>query len=612
MCGIIGYIGASKAVPLLIRGLERLEYRGYDSSGIALVVKPDAPLVCVKEKGKLSRLKELLRPGEPGGTLGIGHTRWATHGVPSRLNAHPHLDVKREFAVVHNGIIENYAEIKAELIRKGYRFVSDTDTEVLVHLIRDNYSGDFLKAFLLSLRRLSGFFAFAAVSSRHPDRLLAFRRSNPLVIGLGRGENFVSSDVAPLLEHTRRVIYPEDNDIVELSRRGAKFYRLDSGCTVSRKPVRIKWSIAQAEKGGYPHFMLKEIHEQPRVVAETISKRVTSAGKVVFDTLHKKAEARLKKIRKIFAVSCGTAYHACMVSKYLIEDFVRLPVECWVSSEFRYSDPILTAEDVVVLISQSGETADTLAALREARSKGAYTIAICNVVGSTISRESDAVLYTHAGPEIGVASTKAYLAQLMSVVLFAFYLGRLRGQLGAEDLRRRLAELRGLPKDIEKILKLAPSIKRAAGRFCRFGNFLFLARGYNYPSALEGTLKLQEISYAHAHGYAAGEMKHGPIALIDSKLPVICLCPESATYEKMVSNIQEIKARGGIVIAVISELDGQVKRHADVVFEIPRVPEYLSPILTVVPLQLFAYFISVLKGCDVDQPRNLAKSVTVE
>ncbi len=612
MCGIVGYIGDRKIVPILIKGLERLEYRGYDSSGIACLEGEGEPILFSKERGKLAALKSQLNGFSPRGSAGIGHTRWATHGVPSRANAHPHLDAKKEFAVVHNGIIENYSELRAELTRKGYKFLSETDTEVLVHLIRDNYQGDFTQAFIRAVQKLRGFFAFAAISSFHPDMLLAFRRSNPLVIGVGKNENFVASDVAPLLSYTRRVIYPQDDQVVVLNKTRVQVLDLHSGRSVSKRPVLIKWDVAQAEKGGYPHFMLKEIFEQPQVAAETLAKRVRKASRIVFDTLDKRAESKLTRAKKIFAVSCGTAYHASMVSKYLIEDFVRVPVECWVSSEFRYADPILTAGDVVIFITQSGETADTLAALREAKEKGAFTIAICNVVGSTISREADAVIYTHAGPEIGVASTKAYVAQLLTVTLFSLYLARLMGTLSGAEMKKYLKLMQALPQEMETILKTAPHIKKVAKALASSRNFLYMARGYNSPTALEGTLKLQEISYVHAHGYAAGEMKHGPIALVEKRLPVVCICPQSSTYEKMVSNVEEIKARAGIVVGVVTERDVLVKKHADYTLEIPRVPEFLSPLLTIIPLQLLAYYVSMFNGCDVDQPRNLAKSVTVE
>jgi len=612
MCGIVGYIGNRKLIPLLVDGLGRLEYRGYDSSGIAFLDEKKGNITCFKEKGKLAALKAELAGVSGAGAVGIGHTRWATHGSPSKVNAHPHLDENREFAGVQNGIVENYAELKEELIRKGHKFASETDTEVLVHLLEDNYHGDFLKAFRKSIQKLQGFFVFAAISKRDPDMLLAFRRSNPLVIGLGKNENFLASDVAPLLTYTKRVIYPEDDQVVMVRKKRVDIFELSTGNSVRKKTVNVKWNIEQAEKDGYPHFMLKEIYEQPMVAAQTLAKDTKNKEHIVFEGLDKKAEDMIRKARKIFAVSCGTAYHACMVGKYLTEDFVRMPVECWVSSEFRYADPIINSKDLVILITQSGETADTLAALREARAKGAYIIAICNVVGSTIARESDVALYTHAGPEIGVASTKAYISQLLCMTLLSLQIAKIRQKIDPVTLRKHLKTIQTLPAAIKKTLKSDRQIKRVAKKLAKSKNYLYLARGYNYPTALEGTLKLQEISYVHAHGYAAGEMKHGPIALVDKKLPVICICPQSVTYEKMASNVEEIKARNGILVTVVSEKDAHIKKHSDYSFEIPKVPEYLSPILTIIPLQLMAYYIAVFKNCDIDQPRNLAKSVTVE
>lgn len=612
MCGIVGYIGDRKIVPVLVGGLERLEYRGYDSSGIAFLGNNGGPISCIKEKGKIAVLKSMVTKENASGTVGIGHTRWATHGIPSRANAHPHLDEKQEFAVVQNGIVENYREIRDDLTKKGYKFSSETDTEVLAHLLQDNYSGDFVTAFRKSIKRLQGFFVFVAISKQDPDTLLAFRRSNPLVIGLGKNENFLASDVAPLLPYTKKVIYPDDEQVVIVKRNRVETVELNTGNLVKQKTTTIKWNVEQAAKGGFPHFMLKEIYEQPEVAKQTLTKRIRNNEQIIFNSLNRKAEKRLKRAGKVFAVSCGTAYHACMVSKYLIEDFVRIPVECWVSSEFRYADPIINSDDVVLLITQSGETADTLAALREAKAKGAYTISVCNVVGSTIARESDLVLYTHAGPEIGVASTKAYIAQLLCVTLLSLQLAKIRGKVDRATLKKQLKLMQTLPRMIKKLLKSDPKIKRVAKKLSKSKNFLYLARGYNYPNALEGTLKLQEISYVHAHGYAAGEMKHGPIALVDKKLPVICICPQSETYEKMASNIEEIKARNGILVTVISEGDSNVKKHSDYAFDIPKIPEFLSPILTIIPLQLLAYYVAVYNGCEVDQPRNLAKSVTVE
>lgn len=614
MCGIVGYIGPKKALPILMSSLERLEYRGYDSSGIACLGtrSADNSVHIVKEQGKLSRLKAKLNGSLLEGRVGIGHTRWATHGEPSERNAHPHQDCSGKFALVHNGIIENYAALKQELLRKGHRFRSETDTEVAIHLIEEYFkrSRDVFEAFQKALLRMEGFFAFVLASSHEPDSIFVFKRSNPLVIGVGERENFVASDAPAILHHTHRMIYLDDNEMARISVNKVEVYNL-SGKSVKKETVRINWDIKQAEKGGYPHFMLKEIHEQPQVV-ETILKERLRGGKILFDGMDGKIEKRLKKIEKIHLVSCGTAYHAGLVANYMMGECVRLAVEATVSSEFRYEDPIVGPEDLVILITQSGETADTLAALREAKSKGAFTLGIVNVVGSTIARESDCVIYTHAGPEIGVASTKAYLAQLTILALFSIYFGELRGKLSGSQVREYIKWLIKLPRQIEETLRETATVKQCARKLFRKRNFIYLGRGYNFPNALEGALKLKEITYAHAHGYAAGEMKHGPIALIDSKQPVICIAPVSKTYEKMISNIQEIRARHGIVVSVATRGDDTVKKLSRYSFMIPMTKEIFSPILAVIPLQLFAYYVAVFNKRDVDQPRNLAKSVTVE
>lgn len=613
MCGIVGYVGEREALPILIKGLGHLEYRGYDSAGIACLGRNGSGLVLIKEKGKLPLLQEKLKGTEVPGTTGIGHTRWATHGEPSLANAHPHTDCKGDLALVHNGIVENYDSLRQILQKKGHRFRSETDTEVLVHLIEEYNRGDLLEALRRALKDARGYFAFVLLSKKEPGKLFVFKRSNPLVIGLGKGENFVASDVPALLPYTREVIYLEDDDcaVIEKERiqifssRGAKKLTL-------RKPCRIEWSLAQAQKRGFPHFMLKEIYEQPRVIRETVSRHLDRGGRIRFETFGKAIDRKLEQARKIFVVSCGTAHHAGLVSRYMLEEYARIPTEVQPSSEFRYSDPILNRDDLVILITQSGETADTLAALREAKKKGATTVAIVNAVGSTIARESDIVVYTHAGPEIGVASTKAYTAQLVTLLLFTLYVARVRKKIKEAGLRNLLLSIRKLPQQVESALKLAPLIEACARKYLQRKNFLYLGRGYNYPNALEGALKLKEISYAHAHGYAAGEMKHGPIALIDEELPVICLAPQSKTYGKMLSNIEEIRARKGIVISIGTEGDLTLKDLSSQFFTVPKCPEALSPILTVVPLQLFAYYIASLNGRDVDQPRNLAKSVTVE
>jgi len=615
MCGIVGYIGDRKALPILLDGLSRLEYRGYDSAGIACLDRETSGLVVVKEKGKLDALKEKLGRINLSSSIGVGHTRWATHGVPSRDNAHPHTDCRNQLVLVHNGIIENYESLRQKLTKKGHRFRSQTDTEVLVHLIEEYDRGNVAEAIQRALKETRGYFAFVLLSTREPDKLFVFKRSNPLVIGIGRGENFVASDVPALLPYTREILFLEDDEWAVIQKRGVEIFSLKNHLPIRRKVSRIDWSVSEAQKGGFPHYMLKEIYEQPRVVETILDSRI-QRGKIVFDGIHSPIQKKLKRIRKIHFVSCGTAYHAGLVGNYMMGECLRLPVEATVSSEFRYEDPAVDKEDLVILITQSGETADTLAALREARRRGALTLAIVNVVGSTIAREADCVIYTHAGPEIGVASTKAYLAQLMAIALFSIYLGEMhpkkKKELTPIRIKKLLSEISRLPGQIEETLKQEKMIRKCAKELHRHRNFLYLGRGYNFPNALEGALKLKEISYAHAHGYPAGEMKHGPIALIDSQQPVFCICPSSRTYEKMVSNIEEIRARQGIVLSIATEGDRLIPHLSHTTFSVPRTEEMVSPILTAVPLQLFAYHMAVLNGRDVDQPRNLAKSVTVE
>ncbi len=613
MCGIIGYVGSQKAAPILIDGLYRLEYRGYDSSGIAVIDNKNHGICLVKEKGKINNLVKKIKRNDCQGTVGIGHTRWATHGEPSSINAHPHLDEDKRFAVVHNGIFENFQEIRSELVKEGYKFLSQTDTECVIHLISKYYRGDLKEAVKKSVERLKGSFVILVVSTEEPDKMVAFKRSNPLVIGLGKGSNYVASDVSALLPYTKRVIYVEDNHIAVVSREKVQVYSVRGQRPVKVPVSRVQWDIEQAQKGGYPHFMLKEIYEQPQVIADTVHERVdNSKGKVVFDTINRALDRRMKAINKVFVVSCGTAYHAGLVAKYMIEEYAKIPVEVNVSSEFRYSDPILSRDDLVVLITQSGETADTLAALHEAKKKGAMTLTVCNVVGSTIAREADVVIYTHAGPEIGVASTKAYLSQLTTLCLLAIYLGHIRKKISRKNERKLIRSLNKLSRHVGTIIKDNKIFYDCAKKLYKSKNFIYLGRGFNYATALEGALKLKEISYIHAHGYAAGEMKHGPIALVDKNLPVVCIIPDSKTYEKMLSNIQEVKARKGIVVAVATYGNKEVKRYADHVFYIPKSYELMSPILAIIPLQFLAYWVGVLNGCDVDQPRNLAKSVTVE
>ncbi len=614
MCGIIGYVGYQNTVPVLIKGLERLEYRGYDSAGIACVDQKKGGLCLIKEKGKLGVLKEKLGDFTIEAHIGIGHTRWATHGEPSRANAHPHVDATGKIALVHNGIIENYAAIKSALQKKKVRFLSQTDTEVGVNLIGSYYrkSHKLFDAVKRAVVELHGFFAFVLFSKDDPDTLIAYKRSNPLVIGLGRGENFVASDVTALLPYTRQVIYLEDEDLAVITAKEISIYSLKTRSWIKRQATTVHWDVAQAQKQGFPHFMLKEMYEQPEVLKSILSKRIQKNGEIFFDTLDRKFLKRLRKIKRVSMISCGTAYHAGLVGSIAVEQYPRLPCNTQVSSEFRYGNPILDSKDLVVLITQSGETADTLAALREAKAKGAATLAVVNVVGSTIAREADAVIYTYAGPEIGVASTKAYMAQLATLLLLAFYMARGRKTIQAVELRALLREFKKMPEHCAKVLKEIKRFERCAQKHYTRRNFLYLGRGCNYPTALEGALKLKEISYAHAHGYAAGEMKHGPIALIDHEQPVICIAPDSLTYDKMISNIQEIRARDGIVIAIGTEGRKDLEKMSDDFFAIPKVPEILSPLLTVIPLQFLAYKIAVLNGRDVDQPRNLAKSVTVE
>lgn len=613
MCGIIGYIGKSNAVPVLVNGLEHLEYRGYDSAGIACFDLERQDLFVMKEKGKLAALKEHLKDISLTAKTGIGHTRWATHGEPSRANAHPHVDSGGRLALIHNGILENYAAIKKNLLQKGYRFQSQTDTEVAVNLIASFYkTNGLVQAFRKAVKRMNGFFAFVLLSKEEPDKLIVFKRSNPLIIGLGEGENFVASDVSALLSYTRKVLYLEDDEYAVITREKVEIFSLATGKPVKRKPVEVHWDVLQAQKGGYAHFMLKEIYEQPQVIKESIVKRINRKDEIVFDTLSLRHQRRLQKIKRVFLVSCGTAHHAGIIGATMLEELARVLCKSQVSSEFRYADPIVGKDDLVILITQSGETADTLAALREAKSKGAMTVAVVNVVGSTIAREADAVLYTHAGPEIGVASTKAYLAQILTLSLFTLYLARLRRQIKIPRFLEILREIKQLPNFCRKVLSSAEAVEKCAAKHYNRRNFLYLGRGYNVATALEGALKLKEISYAHAHGYAAGEMKHGPIALIDEQQLVICIAPKSRTYEKIISNIEEIRARSGIVIVIGTQGDKRLQALAETFFPVPPLSEFLSPLLTVIPLQLFAYKIAVLNGRDVDQPRNLAKSVTVE
>ncbi len=619
MCGIIGYTGKRNVTKVLLKGLSRLEYRGYDSAGIAVI--EDGKILVRKKQGKLGVLEdELKRTKKIKGTTGIGHTRWATHGVPNDINAHPHLGQKGKIAIVHNGIIENYQEIKDELQKKGYKFASDTDSEVIVHLVSQEYKGDLCAAVKKAVKRLKGSFAIAAIHSEEPDRVVGARKDSPLIVGVGNGENFVASDIPAVLEYTKNIIYLENDEVVDLSKEKCIIYNT-RGRKVRRKTTKIDWDISQAEKMGYRHFMLKEIFEQPQVLENILKERI-KGSKVEFKEL-KIPASYFKKIKNIAIVACGTAYHAGLTGQYALEKYAKVPVWVDTSSEFRYRDPLVNKETLVIVISQSGETADTLAALRESQKRGAKVLAICNVLGSSIAREADGVIYTHAGPEIAVASTKAYTAQIAILHLFTYYLASLKGKAmpGGTNF---LKELKKVPAFADKTLKHCHSKKNKLSEYAAEFHeyylarnnkscFLYLGRNINYPNALEGALKLKEISYISAEGYPAGEMKHGPIALIDENPWVACIAVEADTYEKMLSNIQEIKARGGIVLAVVSEKDKLLRGNkTNYVIEIPRVPEVFSPLLVVIPFQLLAYYIAVEFGYDVDQPRNLAKSVTVE
>ena len=610
MCGIIGYVGNKPATPILLDGLKKLEYRGYDSSGIGLISLCDQKIILRKTNGKIQNLDDLLKSHPtPDAHLGISHTRWATHGAPNKVNAHPHSDCTNKILVVHNGIIENYEELKSLLIKKGHKFVSETDTEVVSHLIEEYYKNDLSSAVYQAIKQLKGAFALGIICSDYPETLIAARVGSPLIIGLGKNENFIASDVPAILEHTRRIIYLKDNQLALLKKDQVQIFDFN-GKSVLPKIDTVKFKIDAVQKQGFAHFMLKEIHEQPDVVRKMIHSRL-KADTVSLDGLDL-TQKQLHNIQKIVIVACGTAYHAGMVGKYLIEQLARLSVTVDVSSEFRYRNPIVDNKTLLVAISQSGETADTLAAVREAKAKGAKIVSICNVVGSSLARESDGILYTHAGPEIGVASTKAYTAQLTMLYLLAIKLGIVYKKSSRKDIHQLVKDLRHVPSLYEEILKHKHAIAQIGKENSHFGCFLFLGRNINYPSALEGALKLKEISYIPAEGYAAGEMKHGPIALIDEYRAVVCIASESETYDKMISNIQEIRARKGKVIAIATDGDKTIDNHAEHVIYIPKTNTLLTPLLAALPLQLIAYYIAVARGCDVDQPRNLAKSVTVE
>jgi len=611
MCGIVGYVGPKRVVPILLEGLKRLEYRGYDSAGVAFL--QDGRMTIHRSVGKIKELENALWGKDLPGTVGIGHTRWATHGRPTEENAHPHTDCSGDLVVVHNGIIENYVALKEKLLAEGHRFRSETDTEVLAHLIEKHLAAepDLDAAVRHALSNVVGAYAIAVLWRGAPDRIVGARCSSPLVVGLGEGEYFLASDIPALLNHTRNVLFLEDEEVALLTPEGVSVTTLQ-GDPVSRPVEKVLWSPILAEKGGYKHFMMKEIYEQPRAVRDTIRGRYSEeAGQVYLEDTGVMDRA-LDRITKVFFVACGTSWHAGLVGKFMLEELVRLPVEVDYSSEFRYRDPVVDENTLVVAISQSGETLDTMAALRDAKRRGCPILSICNVVGSSIARESDAVLYTHAGPEIGVASTKAFTSQLAALYLLALYLGRRRGRLDAARTRELLAGLVHLPQQMEGVLHHDAELEALSHGFYGKSDFLYLGRGINYPVALEGALKLKEISYIHAEGYPGGEMKHGPIALITEEMPVVVLAPKDRVYEKMLGNIQEVKARDGQVIAFGTEGDAELAAKVDHCLTVPRTSHLLTPVLLALPLQLLAYHIAVRKGCDVDQPRNLAKSVTVE
>ena len=614
MCGIIGYIGPKDVVPVLIDGLRKLEYRGYDSAGVAVV--RNGAIDLRRSAGKLSNLEKVIVHEPISGEYGVGHTRWATHGRPTEENAHPHRDCTGKIVVVHNGIIENYLDLKQELQRQGHKFVTETDTEIVAHLVEREMKDDGLEnAVRRALMLMRGLFALVLISADDPEKIIAVRNGPPIVVGLGDGEFFVASDIPAILSHTRDVVFLGDEEMAIITRTGVSFTDFFAR-PVSAATQRVLWDPIMAEKAGYKHFMLKEIFEQPTAARETILGRVSQDTGRIFLEEMKITEAQLADVDRVTILACGTSWHAALVGKFLIEQLARIPVDVDYGSEYRYRSPIVTPRTLAIVITQSGETADTLAALREAKKDGARSIAICNVVGSMATRETDGTVYTHAGPEIGVASTKAFTSQLVALYLLAMRLGQARGSLSLEASKPHINALLQLPLLLEQTLKLAPEVEEVAGRFQARTDFLYLGRGINYPIALEGALKLKEISYIHAEGYAAGEMKHGPIALIDKNLPVVVLATRGRVFEKVVSNIQEVKARGGSVIALTTRGDDKLKAmldpSKDFILEVPHAPELLTPIVMTIPLQLLAYDIAVRRGCDVDQPRNLAKSVTVE
>jgi glucosamine--fructose-6-phosphate aminotransferase (isomerizing) len=613
MCGIVAYIGHREAYPIIIKGLKRLEYRGYDSAGVALLT-PEKALNIYKKSGKVVDLENESKGKDLHANTGMGHTRWATHGAPNDVNAHPHLSQSGEFAIIHNGIIENYHSLKTALIERGHTFKSETDTEVLIHLIEEvhkNNSVSFEEAVRMTLTQVVGAYAIVILSKSNPNYLIGARKGSPMVVGIGENEHFIASDATPIVEYTRNVIYLNDGELVIIDNNNLTVKTIDN--TIKTPFIQeLEINLESIEKGGFEHFMLKEIYEQPRSILDSFRGRTHINDGAITMAGVDKFEDKLKNVKRIIIVGCGTSWHAGLVGEYLFEDFARVPVEVEYASEFRYRNPVLDETDFVIAISQSGETADTLAALELAKSKGATIFGVCNVVGSSIPRFTDAGAYTHAGPEIGVASTKAFTAQVTALILMALSVAQKRGTLSTQRLRELLIELETIPAKVETTLKLNDSIKEIAKEFEKSNNALYLGRGYGFPIALEGALKLKEISYIHAEGYPAAEMKHGPIALIDEEMPVVIIATQHSNYEKVISNIQEVRARKGRVIAIATEGDEHIKQHADHVIYIPHCEEAMLPLIASVPLQLLSYHVAVMRGCNVDQPRNLAKSVTVE
>ena len=614
MCGIVGYIGFREAYPIVIKGLKRLEYRGYDSAGVMLYDGNEIKLS--KTKGKVSDLELASQKITTNGSIGIGHTRWATHGVPNDVNSHPHLSNSGDLAIIHNGIIENYAPLKVELIKRGYVFHSDTDTEVLVNLIEEVQKKEKIKlgkAVQVALNQVVGAYAIAVFDKKNPEEIVVARLGSPLAIGIGEGEYFIASDASPFIEYTSNAVYLEDGEMANIRlHKPIKVRKIKDDTLVDPYIQELQMNLEQIEKGGYEHFMLKEIYEQPNVIKDTYRGRLhANEGLIQMSGIEDNLEKFLKADR-IIIVACGTSWHAGLVAEYIFEEFARIPVEVEYASEFRYRNPIINSRDVVIAISQSGETADTMAAIKLAKEKGAFVFGVCNVVGSSISRETHAGAYTHAGPEIGVASTKAFTTQITVLTMIALRLAKAKGTLSNSDFHRYLQELEIIPEKVKEALETNDKAKEIAATFKDAPNCLYLGRGYNFPVALEGALKLKEISYIHAEGYPAAEMKHGPIALIDDQMPVVVIAPKQGHYDKIVSNIQEIKSRSGRIIAIVTKGDIQVRELADYVIEIPETSDALSPLITTIPLQLLSYHIAVLRGCNVDQPRNLAKSVTVE